>query len=75
MKEVSTMETHSTSSQASLEEAVCAMKLTLLITTHIWTFLDPAQDQVRKGPTTVTEFEVTLADMCVRLYTFLCPTF
>jgi hypothetical protein len=28
--------------------------------------LDPAHDQVRRGPTTVTDFEVNLSDMCVK---------
>ena len=50
-------------SRISLVADVRILALLLAKASNVWHITVQAQDQVRKGPTSVTEFEVSLADM------------
>ena len=67
MKAVNILGTHSIFSKVSLVDVRAAV-IFVCISLTLYLLSDPQGQQVRRGPSSLTEFEVSLADMCVSSY-------
>ena len=70
MKAAIILGTHSIFSKVSLVDVRYSFNLGYLSLT-LYLLSDPQGQQVRRGPSSLTEFEVSLADMCVAR-SFMC---